>query len=148
MAKIVIWEDLNAQSVCTYQIWIFLILWCSASSKESRDYKFVIFGHLVQKIWIKQASRRFSPNLKIVSNWTHEIWDFIELLDSTGFKDSNSIPFAIFGPSDQKIWILQGWGQIWFEILIRNSVWTRGRHAAWSDWSVPLRSDRRCGHWI
>jgi hypothetical protein len=145
MAKIVIWEGLNAQSVCTYQIWISLILWCSASSKESRDYKFEIFGLLVQKKWIKQTNRRFSPNLKLVSNRTHEIWDFIELLNSTGFKDSNGITFAIFGPTDQKIQILQGSDQIWFEIPIRISVWTRGRHAAWSDWPVPFRSDRRCG---
>jgi hypothetical protein len=106
MVKIVIWLDLKAQSVCTYQVWILLILWCSTSSKESRDYKIEIFGLLVQKIRIKQTNRRFNPNLKIVSNWTHEIWDFIALLDSTGFKDSNGISFAIFGSTDQKIWIL------------------------------------------
>jgi hypothetical protein len=145
MVKIVIWEDLNAQSVCTYQTWIFLILWCSTSFKESRDYKFVIFGLLVQKIWIKQTNRRFNPNLEIVSNWTHEIWDFIVILDSTGFKDFNGISFAIFGPTGQKIWILQDWNQIWFENLNRISVLTRGRHAAWFDWPVPFRSDWRCG---
>jgi hypothetical protein len=48
MAKIVIWIDLNAQSVCTYQIWIFLVLWCSTGQGLSKDYKIVIFGYLVQ----------------------------------------------------------------------------------------------------
>jgi hypothetical protein len=131
--------------VCTYKIWISLILWWSTSSKEFRDYKFVIFGLLVQKIRIIQTNRRFSPNLKIVSKWTHEIRAFIILLDSTGFKDSNGISFAIFGPTDQKIWISQDWDQIWFEIPIRISVWTRGRHAARSGWLVPIRVDQGCG---
>jgi hypothetical protein len=52
MAKIVIREDLNAQSVCTYQIWAFLILWCSTSLEDSKDYKFENFGLTEQKIWI------------------------------------------------------------------------------------------------
>jgi hypothetical protein len=34
------------------------------------------------------------------------------LLDSILPKDSNGITFAIFGPTDQKIWILQDWDQI------------------------------------
>jgi hypothetical protein len=48
MAKFVIQEDLNAQSVCTYQIWAFLILWCSTGQGLSKDYKIAIFGYLVQ----------------------------------------------------------------------------------------------------
>jgi hypothetical protein len=139
MFRIVIWIDLNAQSVCTYQIWIFLILWCSTSWEDSRYYKIVIFGLIELKIWSNQANGRFDSNLKMVSNWTHKIWSIIVLLDSRGFKDSNGISFAIFGPMDQKIWISEDWNQIWFEILIRVSIWTRGRHAAWSDWSVPVR---------
>jgi hypothetical protein len=113
----VIWIDLNAQSVCTYQIWIFLILWCSTSWEDSKDYKFVIFGWTELKIWIYQANRRSDSNLKIVSNWAHKIWSFTVLLDSTLSKDSNDISFVIFGPTDQKIWILQDWIKFWFENL-------------------------------
>jgi hypothetical protein len=121
----VIWIDLDAQSVCTYQVWIFLILWCSTSWQESRDYKFVIFGHPEQKIWFKQADRGFNSNLKIVSNWTHKIWSFISLLDFRCSKDSNEILFAIFGLIEWKLWILQDWVEIWLDIsiwigLIRN----------------------------
>jgi hypothetical protein len=104
MIKLVIWRDWNAQSVCTYQLWNFLILWCSTCSEDSIDYKFVIFGYLVQKIWINHANREFDSNLKIVSNWTHKIWSFIVLMDSTSSKDSNGISFAIFRITDQKIW--------------------------------------------
>jgi hypothetical protein len=118
----VISTNLNVQSVCTYQIWIFLILWCSTRWEDSRDYKFVIFGHLVLKIWIKQANRRFDSNLKLVSNWTHKIWSFIVLLDSICSKDSNGISFVIFGPRDQKIWILQEWTKFQFVISNLNRV--------------------------
>jgi hypothetical protein len=52
MIIIVIWIDLNAQSVCTYQLWCFLILWCSTLLEDSKEYKFVIVGCLEQKIWI------------------------------------------------------------------------------------------------
>jgi hypothetical protein len=45
------------------------------------------------------------------------------LLGSTGFKDSNGISFAIFGSIEHKIWISEDWNQIWFEILIRVSIW-------------------------
>jgi hypothetical protein len=38
-------------------------------------------------------------------------------MDSTHSKDSNDILFVIFGPIDQKIWILQDSIEIWFEIL-------------------------------
>jgi hypothetical protein len=41
------------------------------------------------------------------------------LLDSRSLKDSNGILFAIFGPRDQKIWILQDSMEFWFEILLR-----------------------------
>jgi hypothetical protein len=37
------------------------------------------------------------------------------LLDSRLPKDSNGISFAIFGPRDQKIWILQDSMEFWFE---------------------------------
>jgi hypothetical protein len=107
MVKLVIWTDLNAQSVCMYQIWIFLILWCSTSWEESRDYKFVIFGSTEQKIWIYQANRRFDSNLKIVSNWTHKIWSFIVLRDSRSLKDSNETLFVIFWVTDQKLWFFK-----------------------------------------
>jgi hypothetical protein len=119
MIKLVIWIDLNAQSVCTCQIWILLSLWCSTRSEDSRDYKFIIFRHWVQKIWIKQANGRFDFILKIDSNWTHKIWSFTVLLDSTLSKDSNEILFVIFEPTDQKIWILQDWNGIWFENLFQ-----------------------------
>jgi hypothetical protein len=122
----VIWIDLDAQSVCTYQLWIFLILRCSTRSEDSRDYTFIIFGHLVQKIWIKQANRRFDSNLRIVSKWTHEIWGFIVLRDSTSFKDSNGISFVIFGPTDQKIWFSEDLDQFWFQNLNRNRFKTGG----------------------
>jgi hypothetical protein len=67
------------------------------------------------------------------------------LLDSTGFKDSKGISFAIFGSTEHKIWILQDWNQIWFEILKQISVWNRGWHLADSDWSVPIRSVHASG---
>jgi hypothetical protein len=109
MFKLVIWIDLNAQSVCTYQLWIFLILWCSTFWEDSIDYKFVIFGHLNQKIWFKQANRRVWFNLKMNSNWILNPWIISALMDSRCSKDSIDILFAIFGPRDQKIWILQDW---------------------------------------
>jgi hypothetical protein len=73
MIKLVIWIDLNAESACTFQVWNFSVLECSTCSKESRDYKFVIFGLTELKIWINQANGRFDSNLKIVSNGTHKI---------------------------------------------------------------------------
>jgi hypothetical protein len=118
MIRIVIWTNLNAQSVFTYQIWIFLILWCSKSWEDSKDYKFVIFGCTELKIWIKQVNRRFDTILKIDSNWTHKIWSFIVLLDSRSSKDSNGISFVIFGPTDQKIWFSKYLDEIWFKNLI------------------------------
>jgi hypothetical protein len=121
MVKLVIWIDLNAQSVCTYQIWIFLILWCSTRLEDSKDYKFVIFGLTELKIWFKQVSRRFVSNLKIVSNWTHKIWIIIVLLDSRCSKDSNEILFVIFGLTERKLWIFKDSIEIWSEILNRNS---------------------------
>jgi hypothetical protein len=107
MIRIVIWTNLNAQSVCTYQIWKSLILWCSTRSEDSIDYKFVIFGHLVLKIWIKPANRRSDSILKIDSNWTHKIWIIFVLLDSRFPKDSNGILFANFGLTEHFIMILQ-----------------------------------------
>jgi hypothetical protein len=144
MIRIVIWTNLNAQSVCTYQIWVFLILRCSTRSEDSIDYEFIIFGWTEQKIWIYQANKRFDSNLKIVSNWTHKIWIIIVLLDYTFPKDFNGISFAIFGCRDQKIWILQDWVEIWFEILNRIYVSTEVCHVLCSDWKVPLRPDRLC----
>jgi hypothetical protein len=120
MVKLVIWIDLNAQSVCTCQIWIFLILWCSTRWEDSKDYKFVIFGHLVLKIWIKHACRHVWFNLKIVSNWTHKIWIIIALLDSRCSKDSNGILFVNFRVTDQKIWNIKVLDEIWFKFLFWN----------------------------
>jgi hypothetical protein len=105
MFKLVIWIDLSAQSVCTYQIWSFLILWCSTWLENSIDYKLVIFGHLEKKIWIKQVNRYVWFNLKIDSIWILNLWDIMALLDSTCLKVSNGILFVIFGCRDQKIWI-------------------------------------------
>jgi hypothetical protein len=68
--------------------------------------------------------------LKIVSNWTHKIWSFIVLLDSTLPKDSNGISFVIFGPTERKLWILQDLNKIWFENLIRNRF--KSGKATWS----------------
>jgi hypothetical protein len=83
MFKLVIWIDLNAQSVCTYQIWIFLVLWCSTRLEDSKDYKFIIFGWTEQKIWIKQANRCVWFNLKIDSNWILNLWIIMALIDSS-----------------------------------------------------------------
>jgi hypothetical protein len=141
MVKLVIRIDLNAQSVCTYQIWNFLILWCSTRSEDSIGYKFLIFGLTELKIRINQANRRFDSNLKIVSNWTHKIWVFIALLDSKCSKDSNEISFVIFGPTDQMIWILQDLDQFWFGTSIRISVLTEGCHVAHHDWPILIRLD-------
>jgi hypothetical protein len=117
MFKLVIWIDLNAQSVCTYQIWSFLILWCSTWLENSIDYKFVFFWHLEQKIWIKQVNRYVWFNLKIDSIWILNLWDIMALLDSTCLKVSNGILFVIFGCRDQKIWISKVWTEFKFEIL-------------------------------
>jgi hypothetical protein len=119
MIQLVIWINLSAQSVCTYQVWKFLVLECSASSEESIDYKFVIFGLIELKILINQANRRFDSNLKMVSDWTHKIRSIIILLDSRCSKDSNGILFAIFGSTDQKIWISKDLIKIWFQTSIR-----------------------------
>jgi hypothetical protein len=140
ITKIVIWTSLNAQSVCMYQIWNFLILWCSTCWEDSKDYKFVIFGLTELKIWIKQANRRFDSILKIVSNWTHKIWIIIVLLDSWCSKDSNGILFVIFGCRDQKIWILQGWVEIWFENLFK--ICFDQRLATWRFVIARYRFDR------
>jgi hypothetical protein len=142
MIKLVIWRDLNAQSVCTYQLWCLLILWCSTSCEDSKDYKFVIFGLTEQKIWIYHANRRFDSNLKIDSKWTHKIWNFIVLLDSRYSKDSNEILFAILWVTDQKIWILQDWDQIWFIVLFWISFLTRSWHVACSGRAIPIWVDR------
>jgi hypothetical protein len=141
----VIWTNLNAQSVCTYQIWIFLILWCSACWEDSKDYKIVIFGHLVLKIWIKQANREFDSNFKIVANWTHEIWSFIVLLDSVFPKYSNEVLFVIFGLMKWKIWFLQDWIEIWFLNSILDSGFNWGSHVANSDKLIPFRVDQVSG---
>jgi hypothetical protein len=83
MIKLVIWIDLNAQSVCTYQHWCFLILWCSTWLEDSKYYKFVIFGCVIQKIWIKQGRRLIWFNLKMNSIWILKLWNIIAPLDST-----------------------------------------------------------------
>jgi hypothetical protein len=107
MIKFVIWIDLNAQSVCTYQIWNFLILWCSTWLEDSKDYKFVIFGWTEQKIWIKQVNRRVWFNLKMISIWIPKLLFIIALMDSTCSKDSNGILFVNFRVTDWKLWFLQ-----------------------------------------
>jgi hypothetical protein len=117
MIKLVIWTNLNAQSVCTYQLWNFLILWCSTWIEDSRDYKFVIFGYLEQKIWIKQANRYVWFNLKIDSIWILKLRDIMALLESTCLKVSNGILFVIFGHRNQKLWIMQDSIEIWSEFL-------------------------------
>jgi hypothetical protein len=133
----VIWTNLNAQSVCTYQIWIFLILWCSTWWENSKDYKFVIFGWTELKIWINQANRRFDSNLKIVSNWTHKIWGFIVPLDSRCSKDSNGISFVIFGYRNQKLWIFKDSIEIWSGV----SIWIcfKSRADTWLFFVGPYR---------
>jgi hypothetical protein len=65
-------------------------------------------------------------------------------MGSTGFKDSNGILFANFGSTERKIWVFEDWNQIWFEILNRVSIWTRGWHLAVSDWLIPIRVDHDC----
>jgi hypothetical protein len=125
MIKIVIWLNLIVASVCTFQVWILLILECCTCSEESIDYKIVIFGLTELKIWIKQVNRSVWFSLQKISVRTHKIWSFIVLLDSTFPKDSNEILFSIFGLINRKIWILQDWVEIWLEFsiwigLIRN----------------------------
>jgi hypothetical protein len=145
MFKLVIWMNLNAQSVCTCQIWIFLILWCSTWWEDSKDYKFVIFGHLKQKIWFKQVNGEVWLNLKMISIWLLKLCTISALLDSTHSKDSNDILFAIFRVTDQKIWFIKVLDQIWFQILIRICFKSREGHVACSYWCIPVRADRWCG---
>jgi hypothetical protein len=116
MIKLVIWIDLSAQSVCMYQLWYFLILWYSWL-EDSIDYKFIMFGYLEQKLWIKQANRCVWFKLKIDSIWILKLCVIMVLLDSTHSKVSNDILFVIFGPMNQKIWIIQYWTEFRFEIL-------------------------------
>jgi hypothetical protein len=59
MVNLVIWIDLNAQSVCTYQLWNFLILWCSTCWEDSKDFQFVIFGLTGDFILILQDLDKF-----------------------------------------------------------------------------------------
>jgi hypothetical protein len=143
MIKIVIWIDLNAQGVCTYQLWNFLIQWCSTSWEDSRDYKFVIFGLIELKIWINQANRRSDSNLKIVSNWSHKIRSFIVLLDSTSLKDSNEILFVQIRVVELFIWILQDPACLNQFKTNLNWIWLWARRVVVLDWSVPVRTDQQ-----
>jgi hypothetical protein len=108
----VIWIDLNAQSVCTYQIGNFLILWCSTWLVDSIDYKFVIFGWTEQKIWINLANKRVCFDLKRNSIWILKLWIICVLMYSTCCKVSNGILFAIFRVIDWKLWFLQVCGYL------------------------------------
>jgi hypothetical protein len=129
MFKLVIWIDLNAQSVCTYQLWNFLILWCSTWLEDSRDHKFINFGWTELKIWIKQVNRRVWFNLKMISNWILKLWFINALLDSTYSKDSNGMLFVKFWVTDQKIWIIKVLDEIWCQ----NLIWIRfkSEEATW-----------------
>jgi hypothetical protein len=127
--------------MCTCQIWNFLILRCSTCWENSRDYKFVIFGHLVQKIWIKQTNRIVWFNLKIVSIWILNLWNISALINSTCSKDSSGILFVIFGCRDQKIWIIQEWTQFWFLNSNLNLFWSGAGHVSRFNSSVPVRVD-------
>jgi hypothetical protein len=44
MIRTMISIKLNAQSVCTYQLWSFLIVWCSTRLEDSKHNKIIIFG--------------------------------------------------------------------------------------------------------
>jgi hypothetical protein len=66
-------------------------------------------------------------------------------MDSTGFKDSNGISFAIFGHRYQKIWILQDWIEFWFTFLFENDFDSEQGHVASSYWRIPVGQDR--GFW-
>jgi hypothetical protein len=145
MIRIVIWIDVNAQSVFVYQIWIFLTLRCPTCWEDSRDYKFIIFGHLDQKIWIKQVNRSVWLNLKLDSKWILKLWNNRALMDSRCFKDSNDILFAIFQVTGWKLWIIKDLDEIWFEILFESCfksgadtwrVLIRRYHFGWiTDWN-------------
>jgi hypothetical protein len=62
------------------------------------------------------------------------------LLDSTSLKDSNEVLFAIFGPRDQKLWIMQDWVEIWLENLFE--FYSDQRLATWSFSTGPYRFGR------
>jgi hypothetical protein len=69
MTKVVIWIDLKVPSLCTYQIWSFLILKCSTCSEESIDYKFVISGDqrkIYELFGIKVLFKSFEIHFKIL----------------------------------------------------------------------------------
>jgi hypothetical protein len=52
MIKILIWLNLTVASLCTLQVWNFLVPESSTCSEESIDYKFVAIGFTEQKLWI------------------------------------------------------------------------------------------------
>jgi hypothetical protein len=118
MIKLVIWMNLYAQSVYTYQIWCFLIRWCSTWLEDSKCYKFVIYGWLKQNIWIYWCGRRISFNLKMNSNWILKLWSISALLGSTHYKLSYGILFVIFGCMFCKLWISKVSAENRFAFLI------------------------------
>jgi hypothetical protein len=153
MIKLVIWMNLNAQSVCMYQLWCFLILWCSTWLEDSKDYKFEIFGCIDQKTWIKEGNRWVWFNLKMNSIWILTLWHFTVLIDSTLYKLSRDILFVNFGCTVWKLWILQESNKIWFKTLIWNLFDLGGlTHVAFllagtSSFGSRIRAVRCKGDW-
>jgi hypothetical protein len=93
--------------VCTYQLWCFLILWCSTWLEDSKDYKFVIFGWVEQKIWISQGNRWVWINLKMSSNLITDTMKYMALVDSTLPKLSIDILFVQIRVVGLFLWIKQ-----------------------------------------
>ena len=104
-----IWTNFKLQSVCTYQLLFYLLPMCSTCYKDSRDYKFVSFGHVELKLWIIWFKQDIWVFLKLRLNFIQNIYYNMAWLDRKFYKISIGILFVIFGPIFDFIQILQAW---------------------------------------
>ena len=89
MTRTLFRTNFNFASLCTYQLLFSLILWCSTSSKDSRDYKFVSFGSVDHPKLILQVlgvHRCFKLQLQTLYR-THVIFLHILVLHFTSFPE-------------------------------------------------------------
>jgi hypothetical protein len=142
--ELVIWIDLNAQSVCTYQIWIFLILWCSTCWEDSKDYKLVISRLTELKIWFKQVNRSVYLKLK----WFRNEPIKYEVLLYYWILDVLRIPRCIicyFWTQESKDMNFARLGSNLIHNSILNFVLTRSWHVSVCYWPIPICLDHHRG---
>jgi hypothetical protein len=109
MIKVVIWMNLNAPSLCTYQLWCFLILKCSTCQEDSIDYKFVIFlisrtkdmNYLVLKCYLNHLN--VTSKFCTVTMWYSCIFGFYTFV---AFQRHIICYFWISRTKDMNFWSL------------------------------------------